>query len=264
MRGQLAMIDIHTHVLPGVDDGSPSIEVSVRVLERFAAGGVKVVVCTPHLDASAACNAPHDAHAAIFEQLCAAAPRVPELHRGWEIMLDVPNIDLRDPRLSLGGSKAVLVEFPLMGAPPNAAEELFRLRMSGVVPVLAHPERYRGCTVADVEAWRRGGVVIQMDAAGLFGSDRIARLAREMLAAGCVDIVASDTHADQRSLVAVRDWLYELDSPAHADLLTRENARRLLADERLEPVPPLVAPHGMLERLRELVLGRRRQSRIEP
>jgi nucleoside-diphosphate-sugar epimerase len=48
------MIDLHTHLLPGVDDGSPSKDVSIPILERFAADGVQVVVCTPHLDASRA------------------------------------------------------------------------------------------------------------------------------------------------------------------------------------------------------------------
>src|SRR5437870_6840409 len=150
------MIDIHTHLLPGVDDGSRSVEASVPVLERFRAGGVTVVICTPHLEASTAAAAPHDHHAEILETLRAAAPAVPELRLGWEIMLDVPGADLRDPRLALGGSNAVLVEFPMMNVPPQAADELFRLRMSGIKPVLAHPERYFGCTVEQVEAWRRG------------------------------------------------------------------------------------------------------------
>ena len=255
------MIDIHTHLLPGVDDGSPSVEVSVGVLERFAAGGVELVVCTPHLDASASWNAPHDKHAAILDRLRAAAPKMPELRLGWEIMLDSPNADLRDPRLALGGSRAVLVEFPLTGAPAQAGDELIRLRKSGVVPVLAHPERYRGCSLDDVAAWREGGAVIQMDAAGLLGSDRIARLAREMLAAGYVDILSSDTHGDRRSLMAVRDWLLEAGAPEHAALLTRDNSRRLLDDQELLPVPPLESPRGMMDRLRELVFGRRRGSR---
>jgi protein-tyrosine phosphatase len=257
------MIDIHTHLLPGVDDGSPSIEVSLPVLERFAAGGVEVLVCTPHLEASKAWTAPFDQYAQIFAQLCAAAPKVPELRLGWEIMLDAPNIDLRDPRLALGGSHAILVEFPRMSVPPQSAEELFRLRMSGVVPVVAHPERYVDCSVDQIQGWRRGGAVIQMDGAGMIGSDRISRLAQAMLAAGCVDLVASDTHGDRRSLMAVRDWLLELGASEHAELLTRENARRLLAGEPMAPVPPLQAKRGMRERLRELVFGRRPSVRSQ-
>ena len=192
------MIDVHTHLLPGVDDGSPSVDVSVPILERFAADGVEIVVCTPHLDASRAKDAPHDLHVAILDDLRAHAPPTPRLLPGWEIMLDAPGVDLRDRRLALGGSTAVLVEFPRMMIPPNAADELFRLRMSGVVPVLAHPERYWGCTAARVEQWRGVGAVIQMDVAGVFGSGAQATVAATLLEEGLVDLFASDTHGDSR------------------------------------------------------------------
>jgi protein-tyrosine phosphatase len=251
------MIDVHTHLLPGVDDGSPSVEVSVPVLERFAADGVEIVVCTPHLDASRAGSAPYEHHLEILSELRRHASARPELRLGWEIMLDAPGVDLRDPRLSLGGSSAVLVEFPRMMVPPRAADELFRLRMSGVVPVLAHPERYWGCTVEQVEEWRRVGAVIQMDAAGLLGSDRTAALAAQLLEGGLVDFLASDTHGDTRALLPARRWFEELGAPEHAELLTRTNAARLLANEPMLPVPPLERRRGMLGRLKELLLGRR-------
>lgn len=250
------MIDIHTHLLPGVDDGSPSVEVSVPVLQRFGAGGVEVVVCTPHLVASQAASAPYHQYTRVLADLRSAAPAVPALKLGWEIMLDMPGVDLRHPQLGLDGSKAVLVEFPRMSIPPHAADELFRLRTSGIVPVLAHPERYVGCTVEHVEEWRRVGAVIQLDGAGLLGSRRTSALAREMLAAGYVDLVASDNHGDARSLTAVRDWLLECGTEEQADLLTRENARRLLANEPIGEVPPLAIRRGMLAQLRDLVLGR--------
>jgi len=250
------MIDIHTHLLPGVDDGSPSVEVSVPVLERFAAEGVEIVVCTPHLDASRAYVAPFDRHEALLEHLRAAAPRSPELRLGWEIMLDVPGVDLRHRSLCLAGSTAVLVEFPRMNVPQQAASELFRLRMSGLVPVLAHPERYWGCTPEQVEEWRRVGAVIQMDAAGLASGTRGARLAAELLERGLVDLLASDTHGDSRSLAPARQWLTEIGASEQIDLLTRENAARLLRNEPVAPVPPIERERGMFDRLRELIFGR--------
>lgn len=255
------MIDIHSHLLPGVDDGSPSTAVSVPVLERFAAGGVTVLVCTPHLMASEAASAPYDQYRERLRDLQAAVPAGPALKLGWEIMLDLPGADLGHPHLGLGGSKAVLVEFPRMSIPPHAADELFRLRMSGIVPVLAHPERYQGATVDHVVEWRRVGAVIQMDGAALLGSRRTAALAREMLAVGCTDIIASDNHGDSRSLVAVRAWLLEWGTPEQADLLTRDNARRVLADEPVRDVPPLVVKQGMLAQLKAMVLGRGRSGR---
>ena len=251
------MIDIHTHLLPGVDDGSPSADVSIPILERFVAEGVEVVVCTPHLEASRAARAPHEQYESIFVDLRSRAPHGITLLRGWEIMIDVPGADLRDRRLALGGSTAVLVEFPRMSVPPTAAGELMRLRTSGIIPVLAHPERYWGCTPAMVREWREAGAAIQMDASMLLGSPNSSRLARALLAEGLVDCIASDNHGDRRTLAGARRWLLELDANEQADLLTRTNARRML--DGLPPVPVAPLPNverGMLTRLRQLVLGR--------
>ena len=250
------MIDIHSHLLPGVDDGSPTIAVSVEVLQRFGEQGVQCVVLTPHLEASRAKEAPYEAHLAILETLRAAAPSVPELRLGWEIMLDEPNINLRSPQLSLGGSRAVLVEFPRLSVPVQAGDELYRIRCTGVVPVLAHPERYRECTVERVVEWRRAGAVIQMDTGGLLGSGPISRISRALLNEGLVDLFASDNHGDARSLATARDWLTEVASPEHAELLTRTNAQRLLDGEPLLAVPPVPRAAGMFGRLRELFLKR--------
>jgi protein-tyrosine phosphatase len=251
------MIDIHSHLLPGVDDGSPSIAVSVPVLQRFASEGVECIVLTPHLVASRAASAPYERHLTILEALRAAAPSdVPELRLGWEIMLDEPNVDLRAAHLGLGGSRAILVEFPRTSVPARAGAELFRLRTGGSVPVLAHPERYWGCTVEKVNEWRSAGAVIQMDTAGLIGTSRITAISRALLEAGLVDLFASDNHGDSRSLAIARHWLLEVATPEHAELLTRTNARRLLDGEPLVPVPPLPKVSGVFGRLRELWVGR--------
>ena len=248
------MIDLHTHLLPGVDDGSPSIDDSRPVLERFAADGVTTVVCTPHLSASAARDAApvRARHASILAELAAAVPGGPQLVLGWEIMLDEPGVDLTAKHLALGTSKAILVEFPRTSPPGNGAAELFRIRMSGAVPVLAHPERYWGCTVDAVREWRRCGAVIQMDAIMLFGKSPMSVVARDLVTHGLVDCMASDNHADQRSLRAAHDWVAGIASEEQAALLTRENPRRILADEPTLPVEPLPRPRGMADRLREL------------
>ncbi|MEO5815317.1 MAG: CpsB/CapC family capsule biosynthesis tyrosine phosphatase [Gemmatimonadaceae bacterium] len=250
------MVDIHSHLLPGVDDGSKSIEMSVPVLERFAADGVECLVLTPHLKASEAASAPYERNQELLEQLRSVAPRQLELRLGWEIMLDEPNIDLRGARLGLGGSRAVLVEFSHRRVPMKAADELYRLRSSGVTPVLAHPERYYGCTVESVESWRNAGAVIQMDTGGLLGKGAISKLSRTLVEEGLVDLFSSDNHGDSRTLATARDWLREVATPDHADLMTRTNARRLLDGLPLLPVPPMQLGGGIFGRLRELFLSR--------
>jgi protein-tyrosine phosphatase len=122
--------------------------------------------------------------------------------------------------------------------------------------VLAHPERYWGCTVEKVAEWRAAGAVIQMDTAGLIGKGSIATISRALLEAGVVDLFASDNHGDSRSLATARAWLLEVATPEHAELLTSTNAARLLAGEALVPVPPLPKRRGIFGRLRELFLAR--------
>jgi protein-tyrosine phosphatase len=250
------VIDVHSHLLPGVDDGSRSFENSVEVLARFADQGVECVVLTPHLNVSRSAEAPYERHVELLETLRDRARHSPELRLGWEIMLDEPGRDLRSPRLALGGSRAVLVEFPLSGVPEQGGDELYRIRRSGVVPVLAHPERYWGCTVAKVQGWKRAGAVIQMDTAGLLGRGRISKISRELLEQGLVDLFASDTHGDSRTLASARDWLLEVSTSEHAELLTRTNARRVLDGEPPLAVPPLPAANGIFSRFREMLLGR--------
>jgi protein-tyrosine phosphatase len=250
------MIDIHTHLIPGVDDGSKSIEASLEVLQRFARDGVTTVVCTPHLDASRAHQAPHAEHEEIFARLAAASTRPPELRRGWEILLDVPGADLSDSRLGLGGSTARLVEFARLGLPANADKDLSRIRESGLVPVVAHPERYWGCTPDVVARWKAAGAVIQMDVTAILRRGGPHRLAEELLTKGLVDLFASDTHVDRRTLAIARDWLSGVTSVENVHLLTVENARRLLADEPTIPVWPIQPRRSMVRRLGELVFGK--------
>ncbi|HEX5581143.1 MAG TPA: CpsB/CapC family capsule biosynthesis tyrosine phosphatase [Gemmatimonadaceae bacterium] len=251
------MIDIHTHLLPGVDDGSRTMDQSVEVLSRFAAEGVTTLVCTPHLKASRAAEAPRARNEALLAELRERMGDAIELRLGWEIMLDRPGVDLSSGVLRLGTSTAVLVEFPHSGVPPRSTFELARLREAGVVPVLAHPERYLGASVSQVREWRSAGAVMQGDATFLLGTGDKGRLAQALLEEGLIDLLSSDNHGDQRSLRAARDWLLEMDASEHAELLTGGNAARLLDDGMTMPVPPLTIPRGFATRLRELLFGRR-------
>jgi tyrosine-protein phosphatase YwqE len=110
--------------------------------------------------------------------------------------------------------------------------------------------------VAKVEHWRKAGAVIQMDTAGLLGKGRVAKISRELLEHGLVDLFSSDNHGDTRTLATARAWLLEVATPEQAALLTRDNARRVLNGEAPLPVPPLPPDTGLFARFREMILGR--------
>ena len=254
------MIDIHTHLLPGVDDGSPNAEHSAMVITRLHGEGVRGIVCTPHLNASRAAEAPFEQHAALLAWLRDAAPAGLSLYSGFEIMLDTGAFDLTDSRLGLGGSLARLVEFSRRGLPPDATEHLLRIRSQGLVPVVAHPERYQGCTIETLGTWRELGAVIQCDAMALLGGGPMTEFARAMLGAGLMDVLASDNHGDRRSLATAVLWMSEIGAEAQAGILTDENPSLLLAGNPLRRVPPVSFERGVFDRLRELIFRPSRRT----
>lgn len=235
------MIDLHCHLLPGVDDGSRSVEQSVTVLREMARHGITDVCLTPHLTASRL----NHGVPATFDQALAAlravAPESPRLLRAAEVMLDCPlSREVGDERrATLGGSRYILVEFPRL-VPAEVVERALRdvVRVE-LIPLLAHPERYRCGTTANVRKWRELGARMQVDATTLASPRKRGQRARDIVAAGLADIAAADNHGDGRLLSTVRELLESRHGAEQADRLTRGNPARILADEELEPVGPV-------------------------
>ena len=249
------MIDLHSHLLPGVDDGSRSVTQSVDVLNRMAAQGITDVCLTPHLEAGRAVRGIPPAHEEAFRQLSASAPASVRLHRGVEMMLDRPLADAAaaNRRLTLGGSRFILVEFTTHIAPPAAANALRQLVQQGLTPLLAHPERYACCTPTVVAEWRRTGAVMQVDATTLFMPRTRGNRARALLEHGLADVLAADNHGDQRLLSTAYRLLAEHDALEQAQLLTRGNPAAILSDGTTAPVPPFVIKRPLLSRLKDLL-----------
>jgi len=249
------MIDLHTHLIPGVDDGSHTVEQSVEVLQHFAAQGVAAVCCTPHLKASALESAPCDDMDALLSDLVDAAPPRPALHRGFEIMLDVPAPRFRDRCCCLAGSRYVLVEFGRLVPADASVEVLAGIVAQGLVPLLAHPERYAVCSPELARRWQQAGVVLQVDATTLLGESRRAGRARALLEAGCASIVASDNHGDARSVASAVRWLESHGGGAQAELLAIDNPRAILDDQPVRPVPPFRLRRSMYTKLKDFLVG---------
>ena len=249
------MIDLHTHLIPGVDDGSHTVEQSVEVLEHFAAQGVTAVCCTPHLRASAMAAAPCETMDALLGDLVDAAPPRPSLVRGFEIMLDVRDPQFPDRCLCLGGTRYVLVEFSRMVPADASVEVLGGIVAQGLVPVLAHPERYAVCSPELARRWQQAGVVLQVDATTLLAESRRAARARALLEAGCASIVASDNHGDARSVAVAVRWLESHGGGAQAELLAMDNPRAILDDAPVRPVPPFRLRRSLYTRFKDFLVG---------
>jgi protein-tyrosine phosphatase len=253
------VIDLHSHLLPAVDDGSRSVEQSVKVLRALDRLGLTDICLTPHLRAGEAGQGPPERHERAYQALLAEVPAMPRLHRGAEIMLDRP---LAGPpatirRVTLGGSRYILVEFPRLVTLDTVTIALGRVGELDLVPVLAHPERYSCCTPDAVARWRELGARMQVDATTLLSPQPRGQRARALLRYGLADILAGDNHGDDRSVAAGADFLHTQNGGEQAELLTVQNPGAILQDAPLLPVPPIQIRSSWMQRIRELLEGSR-------
>ncbi len=200
------MIDLHCHILPGIDDGAKTLSVSLEMARLFAADGVTHVACTPHILPGVWANAGPQIREAVASLQAAIDAE------GIELYL-VPGADnhvvpdflagLEDGRLlTLGDSRYVLVEPPHHVAPPRLEEFFFSILVAGYVPILTHPERltWIEAQYAVLNRLVDAGVWMQITAgslAGRFGK-RTQALALRMLDDGLVHIIATDAHDTER------------------------------------------------------------------
>jgi protein-tyrosine phosphatase len=260
------MIDLHAHLMPGVDDGAADDAEAGAALAALRGAGFEAVTATPHLDASLAerpdaWEARLDAFDAAWERLCSLDEADAEgfaLHRGVELMLDVPEPAVDDRRVRLGGGSALLVEFPRLAVPPSMPAVLERLRSDGLLPVVAHPERYDVALLGGAEAWRAAGAALAVNGRALLGAygPAIRRSATELFARGLVDLIATDWHArGDHGAAGVATLLERSAGPDVTRLLTVENPRRLLQGSPAEPPPSVQIAVGLGDRLRGFLGG---------
>jgi protein-tyrosine phosphatase len=196
------MIDLHCHILPGIDDGAVDISVALAMARAFVADGVSVAACTPHILPGLYHNSGSQIRQATqqLQQILAREGIPLRLVTGADNHI-VPSFvaELRSGHLlSLADTRYVLVEPPHHVAPPRLEGLFFDLLVAGYVPILTHPERLTWIKshYQMIERMAQAGVWIQLTAGSLAGSfGRNARYWSErMLDEGLAHILATDAH----------------------------------------------------------------------
>jgi len=253
------VIDLHCHILPGIDDGPETVEGSVALARAAVAAGIATVAATPHVNTRFQVRDEQlEALPGRMRSLREALDREGvelEVVQGAEVALS--RLEELGPEqlrgLCLGSGRSVLVESPYATAVPFIDERLFGLHAKGFLPVLAHPER---CPLFQAEPDRlerlvSAGAVCSVNAGSLVGAfgRSVQRFAYDLLRRGLVHALSSDAHDHERRPPAIDYALHqaEADVPglaAQADRLTRAAPAAILAGTPVPPAPPLAGRSG--------------------
>ena len=236
------MIDIHSHILYGLDDGAPDIETSLAMLKIAAEAGTTDIVATPHSDGKYEYQpALVDARILELNEITGNNPRI---HRGCDFHLSIDNVQaclMDHTPFTINGLRYLMVEFADFFLPPSTENIFQQFLERGVTPVITHPERnpILQDSTPRLEKWIESGCILQVTAQSLTG--RFGKNANESawnwLRAGMVHVLASDAH-DTVHRPPRLDIAHELVKSklgqATADLLLERNPGAILKGESCE------------------------------
>ncbi len=196
-------VDIHSHLIPGIDDGVKTIYQSAYILEQFEKLGVKKVITTPHIMQQVWPNTSEvirDYHKKLQNVLPALGISKIELQASAEYMMD----DLFYDRLKKGDilplhQNYLLVEMSTFSPPINLSEILFEIKVAGYIPILAHPERYPFYYQNDLKKYdelKESGFLFQLNLLSLSGyyGDQVKTIANKLIDQNYIDFTGTDIH----------------------------------------------------------------------
>lgn len=234
------MIDLHCHILPGLDDGAFSLDESLMMAEAAYESGTRGIVCTSHSGPY-----PKDELLTAFSELQRALRRssIPiEIYTGQEIYLtehfpmQIRDIERGYP-ITINNTAYILVEFDPMAHSRILKDAVDRLTAGGFIPIIAHPERYRAVAedVFLAQRLKAAGALLQLNKGSLKGAfgPSAMRAALYMLDERMADFIASDAHSPYERTPKLREvhaFVSEQYSIDYADLLLRENPARVVGN----------------------------------
>lgn len=203
--GRYLRVDIHSHILPGIDDGAADVATSLRLLQGMHVLGFETVIGTPHVMVDLHRNTRQTIQNALVKLEAAASEhgRLPALYYAAEHMMDEGFAALlKENRIvPYGSSSYVLVETPYLHRPLNLEHLSFQLATAGYKPILAHPERYHYLfnKPAEYEKLKELGFAFQLNALSLRGyyGKPEKEAAEWLIAQQFVDYIATDLHHDR-------------------------------------------------------------------
>ena len=240
------MVDIHSHVLPGVDDGARTLEDSIAMLNIAAASGTTDIVATSHANTEYVWDL--DTVKAKVAELQAAMGNRIRVYPGCELHLTFDNINdaLEHPtKYTINHRQWLLVEFSDLIVFQNSGDILNRLRAGRMVPIIAHPERNQILQqrFETLEQWVSEGSFLQLTAQSLLGTfgALVRKFSERLIDKGLVHFVATDAHDTSFRTPKMDDafeWLSNRYGLEYARTLMIDNPLATVTGLEIESMPP--------------------------
>lgn len=238
-------VDIHCHILPGVDDGSQTPEETKAMLQKAWDEGIQIMVATPHYHKQRGKN---DIEL-IKKQLLLTRKLAKEVHPKMQICLgmeiyygeDVPELLKEGRVVSIRKSRYILVEFSPGDEFQYILNAVRKLQMSGHTVIIAHIERYNCLRkdISNVEYLREMGAYLQVNTGSITGSygRSVKKFLREVLKAHLVQLVGTDAHGSERRTPKMQEAYKEVIKRCgeeYADQIFGQNAKKVLRNEEID------------------------------
>lgn len=235
----MELFDLHTHILPGVDDGAQTLDAALQMLQNAAAGDVTHLAVTPHYNHPCFPFRTAQELKDRFFLFQEAAKDIPvTLYFGCEVHVSAPLG--KDVLPTLNGSRYLLTELPPELSFSDSTALLQQVLQAGYIPIIAHPERYRCIRQNPSQAthWLELGGHLQLTAGSLMGKfgEGAMQAARSLLQQDLVACIASDAHGPlsrTNYLAAAYNHLYVHFGAQHARILMWENPMRIFRNQPL-------------------------------
>ncbi len=255
------MIDLHAHILPGLDDGARDLEEALEMCRIAWDDGITAIVATPHSGNGVYENGRQSILPAVKQlKACLVQQNIPiEVLPGADVYIRHDLVEL----LRVGAAitvnvngRYVLVEFPHHIMLPRYIEWLFKIRLQGITPIFTHPERHTAIQkdIDPVRQWVSGGGLVQITAmsfTGDFGPEA-ARCAKQLVRNRLVHAIASDAHSKDRRPPLLSHALRAakgIVDAGYAEKLVNEFPAAIVAGIDLEMPEPVAEPKGLFSKV---------------
>ena len=192
--------DMHSHLIPAIDDGSPDLETSVQIIKNLQSLGFKKIVTTPHIMCDFYRNTPEiilDGLKDLQDELKRQSVEI-KISAAAEYYIDYDfeaKVDSGEKFLTIGDNQ-LLIETSFISSPPNFGDTIFKLQLAGYRIILAHPERYSFMTFEDLKNYKTRSLCLQINLLSLLGfyGQPAKQMAEKLIENNMVDYVGTDCH----------------------------------------------------------------------